>query len=211
MHHLSADFEPFIPCSLREELELSSSTACGLRPDNSIGFTNAAWGRFADDNGAQQDTPWLHASVLERFETPIRRFYEDLFSRVRESGEPADHRYQCSSPETYREFVMRVLPLGERHLLILHHQVVSSAHLAHANAPNARYQAPGGMVTLCCHCRRTQRVDEPTTWDWVPDYLNAASGASHGLCLACYWHYYGEEEQEPYQSPGTSRQLTPSA
>jgi hypothetical protein len=209
--HLSTDFEPFLPASLRDELAQSSSTACGLRPNNSIGFTNAAWGSFADENGAEEAAPWLNSSVLEHFPPPIRRFYEQLFSQVRQSGEPADHRYQCSSPRAYREFAMRVLPLGELHLLIIHHLVVQSAHSSHTCSPNPRYQSETGLVTLCCHCRRTQRADEPTTWDWVPDYLEAASGASHGLCRACYWHYAGEEDPVPSQSPGNTRQRTPSA
>ena len=143
------------------------------------------------DNGGQDASKWLGPPVLDYFLPPVRSFYEDLFTQVRESGEPADHRYQCSSPELYREYSMRVLPLEGGRLLVIHHLVVDSPH-GDSKSPAPRYQGPGGLVTLCCHCRRTQRAGDITTWDWVPAYLDAKTGISHGLCEACATHYYGE-------------------
>jgi hypothetical protein len=39
---------------------------------------------------------------------------------------------------------------------------------------------------MCCECRRTCRVNQPDTWDWVPDYLKKTPVLiTHGLCAMC--------------------------
>lgn len=191
MSFLAPDFAPFLDPAWRAELDANAHTVVGLRPDNTIGYRNAAWDRFASDNGAPSLVSWNGTPIVEIFHPEIRDWYVSLFDKVRDSREPADHTYQCSSPAEYREFALRVLPLPARRLLLIHHLSVERAHHWQVHEPGSPYLDAHGIVTQCCHCRRTRRADRHTTWDWVPAYLEPGRPElSHGLCPPCFRHYH---------------------
>lgn len=197
MSFLAPDFEPLLSAEHLRELEATEHTVVGLRADNSMGYRNQAWSRFAAANGAPELVHWGEASVLEAMHVSVRPFYEALFIDVRTTGEPQDHRYQCSSPQAYREFMLRVLPLAGKALLLIHHQATHEPHRWAPQAAGPRYVDEHDIVTQCCHCRRTRRADQRATWDWVPAYVAAhTQRVSHGLCPQCFRHYYPEAAAE---------------
>lgn len=184
-------FEALLGTARLAELEASAHTVVGLRPDNTIGYRNGGWERFACENGAPELTNWNGTPVLDVFHPDVRSVYAALFDRVRDTSEPQDHLYQCSSPTTYREFNLRVLPLEARHLLLLHHCVVERPHHWASHDAGPLYEDADSIVTQCCHCRRTRRATDSATWDWVPDYLDRSlPNVSHGLCPSCFRHYF---------------------
>jgi hypothetical protein len=188
---LDPAFAALIGSHRLEELEANEHTVIGLRPDSTIAYRNRAWERFARDNGAPELTWWNGTPILEVFHPEVRGVYRALFERVRDSQAPEDHTYQCSSPSAYREFRLRVLPLEQRHLLLVHHLVVDRPHHWEAHAGGPQYIAADGFIHQCCHCRRTRRPHAPQTWDWVPQYLDRTlDNVSHGLCTDCFRHYH---------------------
>lgn len=190
---LDPAFAELLPPAHLAELKLNPHTVIGLRRDNTIAFRNLAWRRFASENGAPDLADWSGGSILDVFRPSVREAYDVLFDRVREQAEPADHVYQCSSPTTYREFCLRVLPLADGHLLLIHHLVVDQVHSWPSEEPGHRYVDVNGIISQCCHCRRTNRAEEADTWDWVPAYLDhSVPNISHGLCPPCFRHYYPE-------------------
>lgn len=191
---LADDFRHYLSNHSVTELEASAHTVVGLRPDNSIGYRNGAWTRFASSNGAPQLAEWNGTPITDVFADEIKDFYLRLFEEVRETQEPRDHDYECSSPVDFRIFRLRVLPLRERGLLLLHHLTVEHPHTRPAHPPaDERYRSNAGIIAMCAHCRRVRRVSEPKTWDWVPAYLEPNQlGISHGLCELCFRHYYPE-------------------
>lgn len=197
MPYLAEDFRSLLPEQQLRELQLSGSVVVGLRADNTVGFTNAAWARFAKQNnggGAVED--W-RGSLIEAVSPELRGFYLKLFETARATGEPQDHRYQCSDKEKYREFMLRVLPLPSGALILIHHKVLETPHGWERGTVGDQYRNADGFVVQCSHCRRTRRADDPLTWDWVPAYLERQAGISHGLCGHCFRHYYEEFEGAP--------------
>lgn len=194
MRFLAPDFAGRLSAEALRELDRSDSTVMGLRPDYTVGYRNAAWVHFASANGAPELTDWNGTPITHVFAESVRAFYEGLFRRVQDTGEPADHEYDCSSPELYRRFRLRILPLPQRGLLLVHHLHVEGPHPGPVHpADHARYASADGIVTQCCHCRRTRRNDQADTWDWVPAYVaRGAAEVSHGLCPPCFRHYYPE-------------------
>lgn len=189
---LAPDFAPYLSALLLDELEASAHTVIGLRLDLTIGYRNGAWSRFAADNGAPELEGWSGPSITALFAPPIRSFYEALFSEVQQTGEPKTHDYECSSPQSYRMFRLRVLPLSGGALLLQHHLTVEQPHTRTVRTPSEDiYRSDHGIITQCCHCRCTRRAMQPETWDWVPVYLDRTlEGISHGLCGLCFRHYY---------------------
>lgn len=188
--YLAPDFRPFLEGQDLDDLEASDNTVVGLRDDLTIGYVNGAWARFAEEAGAEPATPLGH--VLEAFAEPLRPFYRELFQRVRREGEPEVHTYECSSPERFRQFQLRVIPLAHGGLLLIHHRASDRPHdrLPHPADPSV-YRDEHGLLTQCAHCRMVRRVDNPSTWDWVPELVQTqAEHVSHGLCPVCFRHYY---------------------
>ncbi len=53
------------------------------------------------------------------------------------------------------------------------------------------YIKPNGLITMCSHCRRVERADEPEVWDWVPAWVeHMPDETSHSLCRPCLDYYY---------------------
>ncbi len=190
--HLAPDFAPVLTGRSVVELEASAHTVMGLRPDYSVGYRNSAWSRFAADNDAPELAKWNGRPITTVFAGAVVDYYTELFRRVQESGRPEDHDYECSSPTTFRSFRLRVVPLPERALLLLHHLRVERPHDVEASSPaDFRYRDHRGVITQCCHCRRTRRATHSATWDWVPAYLDRSlPDVSHGLCPPCFRHYH---------------------
>ena len=180
-----------------EELESEQSIVYLLDSDLRLVYCNPAWDQFAIRNqgdGLEWNGP-RGTPILEAIADPIRPFYEEGFRRVAETGEVWEHDFECSSSELYRRYHMQVKPLeATGGFIIINSLLVETPHEADRLAMpevTTLYLGQGDIVTMCCHCRRTQRSDGSQTWDWVPRYLEAPPGrVSHGLCASCAAYFY---------------------
>lgn len=189
---LADDFRPFLRGHDLNELETMDSTALGLRSNLTIGYRNAAWDRFAIRHGGPTLAGWNGRSILDVLAEPLRPFYADLFKRVQRTRKPREHTFEWSSPEVFRQYRMRALPLQKNALLVVHHLVDEHPHDREALAPHPhRYIQDNGFIVQCCHCMMVRRADDTHTWDWVPAYISDPPDAvSHGLCPLCFRHHY---------------------
>ena len=188
--------ETTLPASVpRSVLERSKAVICALDSDLRIIYCNPAWDEFARQNAGQDVLAQgvVGSRLLEVVAEPLKAFYEGIFERAETTGQVQEFDYECSSPEIYRSFHMQVLPLRGDHGFLVTHSLRVEKPLdfrpAQA-ADDARYADPGGIVVMCCHCRRTRRAQDPQAWDWVPAYLERRSRVSHGLCGICHAYFY---------------------
>lgn len=180
-----------------DALERDGAVAYGLYPDFRLGYVNAAYDRFALENGGERILrEWdLGADAQSAIGGRIREFYADAFQRVLAEGEPWEQTYHCHSPDRYRTYRMRVLPLqGGRGLLIVHSNVADLPYPQPRDrmaVDDARYRGEDGRVLQCSHCRRVRRVAPPAGWEWVAAFVERApSNASPTLCDLCADYYY---------------------
>lgn len=198
--------EEFLP-ALREfdlvALEAESATVFALDRGFRLAYVNPAWVRFALENGAPRlaEAVPLGRSILDAIDGPLRRFYERRWHEVMLSGEPWDHTYEASSPEHYRLFRARAVPVRAGGILVTNTQAIDRPHDAFrdpAGRPwlESLYADGRGAVTMCGHCRRVRRRDGKT-WDWIPRLLvDARREVTHTLCPVCLDHYYPPQEDE---------------
>jgi hypothetical protein len=184
---------------IRDNLEKDPSVVYFLDRRLRITHCNPAWDRFAAENGGEHLTrqAMIGTSVLEVIPAPLKPFYGDGYDHVFSSLVPWEHTYECSSPTIYRSFRMGVyLDPEEEGLVVVNSLTVEHPHgndrEPHPSSP-AYASANEGIVTMCSHCRRTQRIDSKEVWDWVPAYVeNRPQHTSHGLCPICTFMYYPE-------------------
>jgi len=178
-------------------LETDTSTLVCLTPDGVIAWVNAAWWRFAEDNGAPEIARrfGVGARYLDGVSGELRPWCEEVFKHAQDSGEPFVFDYECSSPSRVRRFRMRVLPIKKLGLLLEHALLVDAARAdgLHAAADDPAYRSRDGFVRQCSNCRKV-RKPEANRWDVVLAWIERSPPrTSHGLCGACYAFYYPEE------------------
>ena len=190
-----------LPPSLIETWERDESVVYALDADFRILYSNSAWDRFASVNKGEtaRSIDVQGRSVLEAMGEPLKSFYERAFRTVRETGRPWEHSYECSSPELFRRFRMRVRFLPENDILL----VISSLEIEIPHGPERQsrgfdpvcYQNRDGFICMCSSCRRTRQVKAPDLWDWVPDLIEKMPGnITHGLCPVCLDYFLGTIE-----------------
>lgn len=178
-------------------LEAEPAVIYILRPDLRIVYCNLAWDRFAAENhGRNLDRSEILGTVfLDAIPGPLKKFYADAFAEARETGNIWEHDFECSSPELFRLFHMRVLPLSGGHILVENSMRFEESHRRESPlaCDKVAYVNEHGILTMCCHCRRTRRIGsrEHETWDWIPGFLIEQPGrVSHGLCHTCMAYFY---------------------
>lgn len=181
-----------------ESLDADHSIIYMLSPDLRIIYCNKAWDEFASLNGGielSRETV-LGTYILEVIAEPLRPFYANSFAQAQKQLRPWEHDYECSSPDSFRLFDMRVLPLANSYLLVENSLQVEKPHgLERPAMPpySAAYLDECGILTMCSHCRRTRRINTGAVpiWDWVPEFLTDPPGpVSHGLCPNCRAYFY---------------------
>src|SRR5215470_14327619 len=95
-------------------LEADPSTIYMLSPDLRIVYCNKAWDEFAAQNGGVglKRKAILGTPILDVIAEPLRPNYLDGLAEAQEQLHPWELDYECSSPELFRLFHMRVLPLA---------------------------------------------------------------------------------------------------
>lgn len=185
------------PEAMRAALDQSEDVACVLDSELRFLYCNPAWDRFALANQGEKALRErvLGTALLDAVAEPLRRFFEHAFEATASSGKPFEFDYECSSAEYFRLFRMQILPLAPNGgFVVVHSLRVEEPHGGPAEFSDPeRYRASDGLVVMCAHCRRTRRVAEPATWDWVPAHLDDSSlRVSHGLCQICRVYLYRE-------------------
>lgn len=183
---------------LRKQLETDPAIICILDENLRITYCNQSWDRFARENGGRglERNRMAGRSYMAAIPVDLQQFYEEGFARALTTREVWEHCYECSSPEMYRIFRMTTYPDPEGlGLVVVNSLTVERPHDAAErpeNAPASRvYIDRDQKITMCCHCRRTRRVDQKMVWDWVPVYLNEAPvRVSHGICTVCMTLHY---------------------
>lgn len=196
---VDSGFRPLLEGFDLAALERDGAVIYGLFPDFRIGYLNDAYVRFAAENGGERVlVDWeLGADALAAVHGKIRDFYADAFRRVLADGQPWEQTYHCHSPDRYRTYRMRVLPLpGGRGLLVVHSNVADLPYprvSRSVTVDDVRYRDEAGRVTLCAHCRRVRRVAPPVGWEWVASFVESTpANAASSLCGVCADYYYPE-------------------
>ena len=178
-------------------LDTSPDIICLLDSALRIVYCNPAWDRFAADNEGRacSTSSVMGTPMLDSIPEALARFFRTAFALVRESGEPFEFDYECSSALVFRMFRMRILPIaGAGEFMVVHSLRVERPHDRPAVEPDdARFRGQNGLIVICCHCCRTRRAAEPQLWDWVPDYVaSRPAPVSAGICSACFAYFYPE-------------------
>ncbi len=197
---IDADFRPLLHGFDLDALEAETSTIVGVWADHRLAYTNAGWEHFARDNQAPMLVEqWpLGRSILEAIPNVLLDFYLDGAQRATTGDDGWTHTYECSSPEQFRLFRLRVVPLTHPDtdvvsgLLYVHSLLIEEHWPAPAAAAPSGEYLQDGVLTSCAHCRRFRRPsDQGDEWVFVPDWLvNPPGLVSHGVCEPCAGYYY---------------------
>jgi hypothetical protein len=187
---------------------LENDPAVIYRLDRQLRFVacNAAWDRFALENGAphlQRDN--VIGCRLSKFVAgELAAYYDSAFDHVLSVQKPWHHEYACSSAALVRQFAMNVYPF-ESGLLVVNALQFQKPHTAAAElAFETSYRLPGGLILMCSNCRRSRRPGTGDVWDWVPGFVSAAlHGVSHGLCPPCGDMYHADWIRPDTLRPGS--------
>lgn len=198
-HERSAEAAPGFDALLgdvdRRGLDATPDVVVGVWPDLTIAYVNDAWWRFARDNGARwEGDRWgLGADLLAPIPPVLREYYAGALRGVLRTGQPWEHDYECSAPDTYRTFRLRVLPLARAGGLLLTHTLrIERPHPPPEGFPGDAYVDENRQIVQCAHCRRVRRTQKPRRWDWVPSYVSTPpADVSHSICDVCASYYFG--------------------
>lgn len=196
---VSSAFEKLLPADWLERFDQAADVVYGLDEELRIRYVNPAWVAFAHENGGDASLvppDVIGSAFLDAIPGLITPFYAWNLREVRRSGRPWEHLFECSSPELFRTFHMRVSGLGEgRGLLVRNHLLIERSHETAVRPPcpslPSRYVGNDGVVRQCSHCRRVRRRGRVDAWDWVPDFVRRPHPTtSHSLCNGCFRHYF---------------------
>jgi len=184
------------------DLQISRSIIYILDAESRIVFCNWAWDRFAAQNKGVNLTHLsvVGKSVLDVVPDPLQLFYRTAYATARKTHQPWIHNFECSSPETFRLFHMRVLPIGGPYLCVensLRIERLHEADRAEIHPATSRYVDQNGVIVMCSHCRRTRQVRNigSPRWVWIPEFLNAPPGeVNYALCDLCFRFFYPDTD-----------------
>lgn len=179
-----------------QALEKSSTVSYVLDSQCVFLYCNPAWDRFAKSNEA----PGLRGEVVigsdlfDVIPTALSKFYAETFQKVRTRQQVWEHSYECSSPDLFRKYRMRIHFLTRRNwFLVTNPLIFQRKHRNPARPDPKKYVSSTGLITMCAHCRCANRVDNPDQWDFVPEYLQFKGQdslqLSHGFCPTCYAYF----------------------
>ncbi len=162
-----------------------------------IQYCNAAWDRFALENGgAYLVRPGIIGrSVMEVTPLVLRRCYVSLYEDVFRTRGQADRQYECSSDRVFRRFHLVVkhvgLPEGGAGLVVINSLALEENFPEGFGEDGKDLRDENGLITMCAHCRRTQ-IPESDKWRWIPDLVRQMPlSVSHGLGAICFDLHYG--------------------
>jgi hypothetical protein len=172
--------------SFIERYERDSSSIAAIRPDGSIGWVNPAWLAFARANGGANATIDVGANYFAGISGEVREPFEAAVAECLATGVPFEQDYECSSPSAHRRYRLRMLPVSDQVILLVHHLIASAAHDRPAEPPDEeRYRDDRGLIAQCSNCRRT-RAFPGGAWHWVPAWIERRpEHVAYVLCALC--------------------------
>lgn len=199
---VTREFEPLLDAFDLDLIDADPGVTFGLLADGRLALTNAAWDRFASDNGAPHlSEAWpLGRNLYEAIPDELQQFYREGWEWTIESGHPWSHTYECSSPAEYRRHRMTCYPVGGAGILVVNSLVAATSWPGGevTQHPRTEYRDAAGGIRQCPHCRRTQHV-QTGRWDWVPEWVQRwPEDARAALCDVCLaYHYYEGARHAP--------------
>ena len=147
------------PAFSAQDLEDADSTIAVISASGELLWVNAAWARFAEQNGMTWRTD-AYKSYFDGIAPPMRDFYRTAFARALATQTVFSMEYECSSPDALRRFHCRALPIRAHGLILEHSLITSHPHepdaAAASLAPEA-YRRDDGFILQCSNCRRVHR------------------------------------------------------
>lgn len=176
-------------------LEAEPCSAYVLASDLTLMHVNAAWSTFARSNGAPTlADSWRSLGPIQCSIDPpqLQEFFAARLQSALSRNRIWSHTYECSSPQVYRKFHMRVQPGPNREGIVVVHSLVAESPLVRP-APDSlirEFTDARGLIVNCAACGRTRRPGLTDVWEWVPG-LDAESSISTGICAICSVQEYG--------------------
>lgn len=200
---MCGDVERWVQSERGQLLESQSDTAYLLSADTlDVLWVNPAFDRFSLDNGGSTlSGDVLGRSVLDFIPDALTRFYEDMYTRVATTGEPARHDYQCSSREDVRWFSQYILPDRGRVAVVNALLWITSQPVLSCVESWSPFTSEDGIVRQCAHCRRLRNF-EVGRWQLHAESYERVGEApvSHGICGVCFCYFFGDELVSPNAS-----------
>jgi hypothetical protein len=178
-----------------EALGTDSAVCYVLDSKLDIVYANPAWDKFARDNDGSHLTADAvkGTNIFQVIPRVLRPFYTRVFDEVRSRAVVWQHIYECSGPQRFRKFRMRIHLLNPNWLMVSNTLVVEEDLGWKAPAHDFVYRNRHGLIVMCANCRSSQRRDNPSQWDFCSAHLRvppASLGVHAGLCPTCRGYFY---------------------
>jgi len=179
-------------------LDQSAQVSFVLDTNLRLTYCNQAWNRFALDNGAPElaRDGAIGSDLRQVIGKELRPFYLSAFEKVAREKTVWECLYECSSPQLFRKFLMRIHLLSPSGwYLVTNSRVIERPHATAVVTGLEDYLNSDGLINMCMHCRCSRRRSAPEQWDFVPAHLDRGlSNVSHSLCPVCLEYFYPKPE-----------------
>ncbi|MGE0561628.1 MAG: hypothetical protein AB7O47_07415 [Flavobacteriales bacterium] len=178
-----------------ETLENNLSSVYAVDKEFKLIYFNKAYFDFAQSNNGEpylsQKYP-LGSYLPDAIYGNIKGFYLDKLKQIILSGKSEHLIYECSSSNTYRQFMQKLYPLRNKSGIVIINSLNVESPVEHDEKSfSENYLQETGFINQCSNCRRTQSAINNALWDWVPIYISKMpSNMSHTICPICYDYYW---------------------
>lgn len=174
-------------------LKTSEQVSYVLDSSLNLAYCNKAWDKFARENSAPQlaGGAAIGQNLLSVTDESLKPFYSNVFQSVTRENKVWESKYECSSPELFRKFLMRVHPITPSGWFLITNSILVEREHAPSEDRSIDYVDPNGQISLCVHCRCSKRAAPPERWDFVPSNLNPKiANIKQDLCPICREYFY---------------------
>lgn len=192
---IHTQFQALLNPNKAKELEENKDTIYGiLLPEGILAYYNNSWMNFAKENTKNFESFRQSFQIGTPITYVVPNVLEGLYSRLYKNALQKQKTqrifYECSSPEEYRQFEMKIEPLSESAILIRNSLRNSYKHNPEENTPYppdlTRYTSKDQIIQQCSNCRCVQPEPPVFKWDWVPEWVKEPpKNVTHGLCPRC--------------------------
>jgi hypothetical protein len=179
-----------------ESLRTDSAVCYVLDSNLNVTYANPAWDKFASENDGLRSTAEAVTgmNIFHVIPEVLRPFYTRVFHEVRARAMVWQHIYECSSPERFRKFRMRIHLLKPDWLMVSNILLVEDEPSWKAPAHDFVYRNEHGLIVMCAHS--SQRRDDPREWDFCSAHLRVPQtslGVDARLCPTCQTYFYPQK------------------
>lgn len=163
-------------------------------------YFNQQWESFAKENNSSDIifSSNIGCNILTNITGPLRHFYYKKYNDVLNSRTIFEHEFECSSPEKYRKYHQRVIPLPlTSGLLITNSKIQEYPHLQsiqhHHSSNLLPYLNSDGEICQCSNCRKVKNMDYENRWDWIAKFIvSLQPNTIFSVCDECMNKYYND-------------------